>query len=67
MSASAPVNGIVDLTATGDPGLLYVFEASTNLLNWVKIGVKSNATGVVSFTDTRATNYAGRFYRVSVP
>jgi hypothetical protein len=44
-----------------------VLEASSDLVNWVKAGVRSNATGTVEFTDTRATNYTRRFYRVSIP
>ena len=60
-------NGSVNLSATGDTGLLYVFDASSDLMTWTKVGIRSNATGVVSFTDTKATNYAQRFYRVSVP
>jgi hypothetical protein len=64
---SRATNGVVNLSVTGDTGLLYVFEASTNLINWTKVGVRSNATGVVAFADTKATNYASRFYRVSIP
>jgi hypothetical protein len=60
-------NGAVSLSASGEAGWVYLFEASTDLVNWTKVGVRSNATGAVSFTDTKATNYASRFYRVSVP
>ncbi len=65
-SVSPSANGL-NMDVNGEHGLLYVFEASTNLANWTKVGVRSNATGVVSFTDARATNYTGRFYRVSIP
>jgi hypothetical protein len=34
------------------PGL----EGSTNLLNWTWLGVRSNASGMVQYTDARATN-----------
>ncbi len=64
-SVSRSVNGAVNLSVVGDAGLLYLFEASTNLANWVKVGVGSNAT--LSFTDTKATNYTCRFYRASIP
>ncbi len=60
-------DGAVNLSVTGNPGLVYLFEASTNLVNWIKVGVRSNATGIVGFTDTKATNYAARFYRAFVP
>ncbi|MBI3848752.1 MAG: VCBS repeat-containing protein [Verrucomicrobia bacterium] len=66
-SVSLATNGAVNLSVTGDTNLLYLFEASTNLVNWTKVGVRSNATGIVGFTDIKATNYVNRFYRVSVP
>jgi len=58
---------VVNLSVAGDSGLLYLFEASTNLVNWSWLAVRTNATGTIRFTDLRATNYAIRFYRVSVP
>jgi hypothetical protein len=60
-------NGTVNLSVSGAPGLLYLLEASTNLANWTKVGVRTNAVGTFQFTDTAATNYATRFYRVSAP
>jgi hypothetical protein len=66
-SVSREPSGVVDLSASGDAGLLYVFEASADLLNWTKVGVRSNATGVVSFTDARSAGLPKRFYRVSIP
>jgi hypothetical protein len=65
--ASFSTNGTVNLSATGDAGLLYVFEASTNLVNWTKVGVRSNATGVVTFTAPKTSRLGERFYRVSIP
>jgi hypothetical protein len=56
-----------NLSASGQAGLLYLFEGSTNLTNWAWLGVRSNATGTVQFTDSRATKYPSRFYRVSIP
>ena len=58
---SRATNGAVNLTVAGDSGLLYLFEASTNLVNWTKVGVRTNLTGTIQFTDTKATNYASRF------
>jgi hypothetical protein len=66
-SVSRSPAGAVDLSVSGGAGLLYVFEASTNLVNWTKVSVRSNATGIVSFTDTKAGNYVKRFYRVFAP
>ena len=64
---SRATNGAVNVTVSGDTGLLYVFEASTDLQNWTKVGVRSNATGTVAFMDANAAHYVSRFYRVSVP
>jgi hypothetical protein len=64
---SRSTNGVVNLSAAGNSGLLYLLDASTNLVNWTKVGVRSNATGIVQFTDPKATNHATRLYRVSVP
>ena len=66
-SASVPTNGVVNLTASGATNLLYLIEGSTNLVNWAKLGVVANASGSIQFTDTHATSYAKRFYRVSIP
>jgi hypothetical protein len=66
-SISHSAGGAVDLSIAGQAGLLCVVEASTNLTDWTKIGVVSNATGAVNFSDTKATNYASRFYRASIP
>lgn len=66
-NASHSSDGGFNLSVAGDTGKLYLFEASTNLVNWAKLGVSSNATGIVDFTDTRATNLSERFYRVSIP
>src|SRR5439155_25470379 len=66
-SVSRLTNGAADLSVAGDAGLRYRFEASTNLVNWSWLGVRTNLTGTVQFTDTAATNFSRRFYRVSAP
>lgn len=60
-------DGTVRLTLTGQTNLLYVIEASTNLVQWTKIGVRTNLTGSVELTDSAATNYSQRFYRAVAP
>jgi hypothetical protein len=60
-------DGTVNLSAAGNTALRYLFEGSTNMVNWAWLGVRSNATGTVQFTDLRATNYLNRFYHVSIP
>ncbi|PYJ79835.1 MAG: hypothetical protein DME22_24875 [Verrucomicrobia bacterium] len=66
-SVSRSTNGAADLSVIGDAGLRYLFEASTNLMNWSWLGVRTNLTGSVQLSDTAATHFPQRFYRVSVP
>jgi hypothetical protein len=47
--------------------VLCVLEASTNLVQWAKLSVRTNTTGTVQFDDPGATNRPARFYRVVVP
>jgi enediyne biosynthesis protein E4 len=60
-------NATINLTLSGSPGAIYVLEASTNLVNWTKVGVRSNATGSVVFVDLKATSFTHRYYRASAP
>ncbi len=57
--------GPTELSVTGDTGFRYLFEASTNLLNWSWLGTRTNLSGTFQFTDLYATNFPKRFYRVS--
>jgi hypothetical protein len=66
-SISRSTNGALDLLVAGDTGLRYLFEASTDLMNWTWLGVRTNLTGSVQFTDPTATNLSKRFYRVVAP
>jgi hypothetical protein len=45
----------------------YILEGSTNLVNWTKLMARTSAGGTAQYTDTRATNYTKRFYRLVVP
>ena len=60
-------NGAIRLSVTCNAGLRYRFEASTNLVNWSWLGVRTNLTGTVEFLDTKGTNFVRRFYRVLAP
>jgi len=55
------------LTLTGPTNLLYVFEASPNLVLWTKLAVRTNRTGWVELTDGAATKFPQRFYRAVAP
>ena len=50
----------------GEPGTDYVVQGSTNLVNWLSLATNQvNGLGYVEFTDTSATNYSKRFYRIA--
>ena len=66
MTASKSAGGAVQLTATGQANLRYVFEASSDLAQWTKVAVRTNLTGTVEFTPA-ASSSPQRFYRVQVP
>jgi hypothetical protein len=57
----------VRLFVSGNTGLQYLFEASTNLVNWTRLGVRTNLLGTVEFLDSTATNLNHRFYRATAP
>jgi len=67
LTESRSGDGTVQLSLTGQTNLLYAIEASTNLVQWTKIGVRTNLTGTAEFTDRAATNYPQRFYRAVAP
>ena len=67
LTASRLASDTVQLTLTGQTNLLYVLQASTNLVQWTKIAVRTNLTGSVDFTGSASTNYPQRFYRAVAP
>jgi hypothetical protein len=48
-------------------GSRYILEASTNLVTWTKLMARTSAGSTAQFTDTGATNYTRRFYRLQLP
>jgi len=59
--------GEILLTVAGQPGREYAIQASSDLVNWVTVGVHDNPTGIVIFTN-QAAGHALRFYRaISLP
>ena len=66
LTATKPANGLLQLRATGQTNLRYAFEASTNLVQWTKVSVRTNLTGTVDFTPP-VSSAPQRFYRVQVP
>ena len=64
-SLSAPLSvsaGQFQLTLGGVTGHSYRVEASTNLADWVALGIYTNVGSVV-ITDTNSVRYPYRFYR----
>jgi hypothetical protein len=60
-------HGGLSLGFSGTPSIVYIIEASTNMVNWESIGAATaDENGNVSFTDAEADRHSARFYRVSV-
>jgi hypothetical protein len=66
LAALKSADGKVQLNVTGQTNLLYVFEASTNLVQWTKIAVRTNLTGTLAFTPPTSSG-PRQFYRVLMP
>jgi hypothetical protein len=66
LAMSNLTDGTVQLSATGQANLRYVFEASADLVQWTKLAVRTNLTGTVSYTPPISAA-AERFCRVVVP
>jgi hypothetical protein len=66
LTVTQPAAGPVQLTATGQTNLRYVFQTSSNLRQWTKIAVRTNLTGTVDYTPATSSS-PQRFYRVQVP
>jgi hypothetical protein len=63
VSADGVSGGNFSFDSTSDPGLEYVIETSSNLVEWVPIATNSGAGGTVTFSN--AVNVTGSgFYRV---
>jgi hypothetical protein len=61
-------NGKAHLQFDAPQGFVYIIEASTNLVDWERIGVATNyAAGEFEFDDPNATQAPARFYRIVVP
>jgi len=45
----------------------YLLEASSDLVNWTKLMAHTSTGVTTNYTDTGATNYTRRFYRLQVP
>ena len=66
LAMSNLTDGAVQLTATGQANLRYVFEASSDLAQWTKLAVRTNLTGTVKYTPPTSAS-SRQFYRVQIP
>ena len=57
--------GRLQLEILGEPGRVYVIQASTNLTSWVNLRTHllSSVSGNFIYTDTNAPAIPNRFYR----
>jgi hypothetical protein len=58
-------NGKVRLDFVLQPSRSYTVEASTNLVNWLSLGMLTSTTnGLIKFQDQDAASFPARFYRI---
>ena len=55
------------LSFSGQPGITFELQTSSNLVDWMPITSLLNETGKVSFIHADATNHSALFYRVLWP
>jgi hypothetical protein len=61
-------NGVMRIGFSGPPDFSYSLQASTNLINWSRLGTNFTGTnGRYSYDDYDGTNLAFRFYRITSP
>jgi hypothetical protein len=63
-TSNAFSNGVFQLQVSATTNQSYVVEVSTNLLTWVPISTNTPTSSPFSLSDTNATNFPIRFYRV---
>jgi pectate lyase len=56
--------GRLQMTINGEPGVDYIVQASTNLLNWVDIFTNHAVNPPFSWRDASAGNFIQRYYRL---
>lgn len=67
ISAGTPGNVVPKFRVSGQTNQVYHLQGSADLFNWETISTNIARHGVIQFTDTQATNFPTRYYRVIVP
>ena len=62
-SWSFNASGQFQIQLQGLAGKTYIFQASTNLTNWVPISTNTASADLFQFVDPSSTNYPYQFYR----
>ena len=66
LSTPAYTNGSFSLMVSGDAGHDYIIQTSTNLTDWESIYTNPMPTPPFLWSDSGATNFTRRFYRIQV-
>ena len=67
-SAARQANGKTRLHFSAPPGFVYILEASTNLVDWEKVGVATpDGSDEFEVEDLAGPQMPARFYRLVVP
>ncbi|MDB6110914.1 MAG: Thermophilic serine proteinase, partial [Pedosphaera sp.] len=66
-NATVHNDGRFTLILTGQPGQVYVIQASTNLTSWIPVStITASSIGKFQYTDTNAASFGRRFYRAAL-
>jgi uncharacterized repeat protein (TIGR02543 family) len=57
----------LQLILSGEPGEIYTLQKSTNLTDWLEVGLVTNVYGTVQINDLPPTNSNEQFYRATQP
>lgn len=56
-------NSAASLRLTGEDGVRFAVDGSTNLISWFAVATNTVSGGTANYTDPTATNKAARYYR----
>ena len=65
LSLTPCADGAYQVRFTGSTGGIYAIDASSNLLQWVRLLETNSIEGLIYFLDTQAREQPQRFYRTS--